>query len=137
MAAMSELDAIVERIPPAGTRPSVADRLSWIVLLFNLLAMSLLVAAIASTRARFDTIYKDFGAEIPAFTVAVLAIPLMVIVVSLTLVGCGLIWMEFTSRGSTAKLQINVAMALILLLGWCAYVWSLFLPLLNVIESLN
>jgi hypothetical protein len=120
-----------------GTPRDVAGTISGIVLGFDLLAMLLLALAIGTTRDRIARLFAEFGLSLPGYVAALMHVPMTAIQLGFMLLAVGLCLLEFgTSRG-LLRLRVHVAVALALILLWCVYVWSVFVPLLQLVEQLQ
>lgn len=120
-----------------GQQRPVAGQISGIVLGFDLLAMLLLSLAISSSRPRVERVFADFGLALPASSALLLAIPMSAINLALVGIAAGQCALEFLTARTTLRLRVHVIVALSLMLFWCVYVWSVFVPMMKLIETLG
>jgi hypothetical protein len=125
-------------LPGGNGQPSaVAASISGIVLGFDLLAMLLLALAIGTTRDRIARLFAEFGLALPGYVAALMHVPMVAIHFGFFLLAVGLCLLEFGSSRGVLRLRVHVAVALALMLLWCLYVWSVFVPLLQLVEQLQ
>jgi hypothetical protein len=120
-----------------GQQRPVAGQISGIVLAFDLVAMILLALAISSTRPRIAALFADFGVQLPAASALLLSMPVAAIHLALVAIAAAQCGLEFLTARTTLRLRVHVAVALSLMLVWCVYVWSVFVPMMKLVEGLG
>jgi hypothetical protein len=110
---------------------------SLVVLILDVIGVFVLTTATLYISARFQVIFKELNIQLPQITQLLLSIPSTVYLIIFLGVILALILKEIAIKSKPLTFAINMA-ALVIGIAYCVlYVTALFLPLIQIIQSLE
>lgn len=123
-----------EQEPKKQTGWTVA---SLVVLILDVIGVFVLTTITLYTSARFEVIFKELNVPLPQITQFFLSIPATVYLIIFLGVILALILKEIAIKSKPLAFAANMV-ALVIGLAYCVlYVTALFLPLMQIIQSLE
>jgi len=110
---------------------------SLVVLILDVIGLFVLTTITLYTSARFEVIFKELNVPLPQITQLFLSIPAMFYLIIFSGVLLALILKEIAIKSKPLAFAINMV-ALVIGIAYCLlYVTALFLPLMQIIQSME